>query len=270
VQAVELQSLKASDVTSLRAFPATEPSTSSSSSSSPVVVINFSKEGCPAPVASLIVVQVPVGDALAATVAAELARGVAESLGAGDPAAAAARSVLLLAALRLPQTAAAPRAVFWGGNHEGFSKRSGSSSEILARDARISDGFVSALALALSLSLSSSSSSSTASVALAAVDGHRPAVVPFSASTPEAKPDAEALEAASALGEAAAEALGQGLLAFSRERAQRLVPSRTVLLEAASLSAKAKAAASAAAPSGSAAAPAAPMPLLQGAEQMYG
>ena len=44
----------------------------------------------------------------------------------------------------------------------------------------------------------------------------------------------EALEAASALGEVAAEALGA--LRFSRAKAARLVPSRAALLEAASKS----------------------------------
>ena len=274
VHAVELQSLEtaaATTTSSSRAFPssATEPSTSS-----PVVVINFSEGGSSPPEASLIVVQAPVGDANAAAVAAELARGIAESQGSD----AAPSSVLLLAALRLPNASSSSSSksstkVFRGGDQSGFffpAASSSSSTEtlLLPRDARISDGFVSALALAVSLSLGPRSSR----VALAAVDGHRPPVVPFSGShnpsstavSAEEEGDAEALDAATALGEAAAEAL-EGGLKFSRARAARLVPSRAVLLEAAAAAASASPAGGAKA---SSAAP--PLPLLQGAEQMYG
>jgi hypothetical protein len=196
--------------------------------------------------------------------------------------------VLLLAALRLPNVSSpSPPSsskkkkpgcvVFWGADRGAFSPESSSSltggeSETLPRDARVSDSFVSALALALSLGPSSRR------IALAAVDSHRPPVVPFgsssasaSATTSADEEDMEALEAVSALGEVAAEALGA--LRFSRAKAARLVPSRSALLEAA-----ASAASSAGMKSNSAAAAdddddgayAPPLPLLQVAEQMYG
>lgn len=276
VHALELQSLSSSPEIS-RAFPSAEPLSSSSSSSSAsasasapaasaaaVVVVNFSEEGSSAPVASLVVVQAPVGDASAAAVAAELAQGIAASVaGSPDPA-----SVLLLAALRLPDSdPKSSNRVFWGGDHEGFSRES-SGVETLGRDARISDGFISALALSLSLSIASPRSS----VALAAVDGRRPPVAPlFSSSSCSPRKgeaaaaadegDLDALGAASALGESAAGALG---LKFSRARAARLAPSRAALLEAA-----ASASPSLSGPRASAAAPP-PLPLLQGAELMYG
>ena len=177
------------------------------------------------------------------------------------------------------------RVVFWGGDRGAFCPEGGSSSsgssgstggegETLPRDARVSDGFAAALALALSLSLWP-----TSRIALAAVGGHRPPVVPFGSSSASAasaaaaavsavdEGDVEALEAASALGEVAAGALGA--LRFSTARAARLVPSRAALLEASSSSAaglKSNSAAAAAA----AGASAPPLPLLQGAEQMYG
>lgn len=263
---VELQSLGTATAPS-RAFPssAAEPSTSSSSSpSAVVVVVNFSEAGKSSsspPVASLVVVQAPVGDASAAAVAAELARGIAESVASSG---APSSSVLLLAALRLPNAPPSskrkPGCVFLGGDHSGlFPGRS--IGETLPRDAMISDGFVSALALALSLSLPGPCSR----VALAAVDGHRPPVVPFGAAAADEQGDLDALDAASALGEAAAEALGSALR-FSRAKAARLVPSRAALLEAASASSSAGAKAN----SASAAGAAPPLPLLQGAEQMYG
>ena len=262
-------------MTSSRAFPSAEPSTSTSPSS-PVVVINFHEEGSSTtPQASLVVVQAPVGDASAAVVAVELARAVAESAaGMESPV-----SELLLAALRLPPLLSKTKGtrVFWGGNHEVFSSSSSSSSEekeSLPRDARISDGFISALALSLSLSLGESSW-----VALAAVDGHRPAVTPlFSSSsssssskkTPieENDDDLESLDAASALGEAAAAALG---LKFSREKAARLVPTRAALLEGASISSSSSLFTGVRANDAATAnAPLPPQPLLQGAELMYG
>ena len=282
VHAVELPSLGAT-LSSSRAFPssATEPSTSSSSPSPAVVVVNFSEEGGSSrPVASLVVVQAPVGDASAAAVGAELARGIEEGVAAAGE---ASSSVLLLAALRLPG-ASVPRerrpgccAVFRGGDVGAFPEGSSSSASktlLLPRDARISDGFVAALALALPLSLGPSSR-----VALAAVDGRRPPAVPLgasaSAAAAEAQGDLEALDAASALGEAAAEALGARAgpggaapLRFSRARAARLVPSRAALLEAAAASSSAAACARSDAAADVASAP--PLPLLQGAEQMYG
>lgn len=271
VHALELQSLPSSSE-SPRAFPSGKPP---SASAAAVVVVNFSEEGSSsAPAASLVVVQAPVGDADAAAVAAELSREIAAGVVTRPESAAA--SVLLLAALRVPNSSSSksPSCVLWGGCREGFPASSGGSSDTLPRDARISDGFVSALALSLSLSMMAAGPSSP-SVALAAVDGHRPPVTPlFSSSSRKREPaavadesDLESLEAASALGEAAAGALG---LHFSRARAARLVPSRAALLEAAALSSSSALSLSGAKAHAAAAAPPPPLPLLQGAELMYG